>query len=215
VVVGEALFPTFDEDVAFNTGVALTVPALEALAHSDGDQTAIVTFADGISEAEAAEQVSSVSPDAVSVYSYPTLPTDVANLDDVRPLPRALAIFLGFLALAAIGHAIATTVLRRRRELGTVRSLGFIAGDVRRIVTAQSATMAAIGLIVGVPLGVVIGRTVWRAVADGLGVVSTPVVPVGLLAVVAPVSLAAALAVAWYPARLAGRGVALDALRAE
>jgi ABC-type lipoprotein release transport system permease subunit len=215
VVVGEAVFPTFDEDVAFNTGVALTVPALEVLAHSDGDATAIVTFADGISDAEAAEQVRSVSPDAVSVYSYPVLPTDVANLDDVRPLPRALAIFLGFLALAAIGHAIATTVLRRRRELGTVRSLGFIAGDVRRIVTAQSATMAAIGLIVGVPLGVVIGRTVWRAVAEGLGVVSTPVVPVGLLAVMVPVSITAAVAVAWYPARLAGRGVALDALRAE
>jgi ABC-type lipoprotein release transport system permease subunit len=215
VVVGEAVFPTFDEDVAFNTGVALTVPALEVLAHSDGDATAIVTFADGISDAEAAEQVRSVSPDAVSVYSYPVLPTDVANLDDVRPLPRALAIFLGFLALAAIGHAIATTVLRRRRELGTVRSLGFIAGDVRRIVTAQSATMAAIGLIVGVPLGVVIGRTVWRAVAEGLGVVSTPVVPVGLLAIMVPVSITAAVAVAWYPARLAGRGVALDALRAE
>jgi ABC-type lipoprotein release transport system permease subunit len=215
VVVGEAVFPTFDEDVAFNTGVALTVPALEVLAHSDGDATAIVTFADGISDAEAAEQVRSVSPDAVSVYSYPVLPTDVANLDDVRPLPRALAIFLGFLALAAIGHAIATTVLRRRRELGTVRSLGFIAGDVRRIVTAQSATMAAIGLIVGVPLGVVIGRTVWRAVAEGLGVVSTPVVPIGLLAIMVPVSITAAVAVAWYPARLAGRGVALDALRAE
>jgi hypothetical protein len=215
VVVGEALFPTFDDDVAFNDGVALTLPALEALANSDGDETVIVTFADGISEAEAAEHISSVAPDAVSVYSYPTLPTDVANLNDVRPLPRALAIFLALLGLAAVGHALTTSVRRRRRELGTVRALGFLGGDVRRAVAAQSTTLIIGGLLIGVPLGVVVGRTVWRAVADGLGVVSTPTVPVALLAAVVPAAILAGVIVAWYPARMARRGVALDALRAE
>lgn len=216
VVVGKALFPTFDEDVAFNTGAALTVTALEELKVSDGEgPTSLVTFDEGVSEEAAAERISSVAPEAVSAYSYSSLPTDVANLDDVRPLPRALAAFLGFLALAAVGHTLATSVLRRRRELGTVRSLGFVAADVRRVVTAQSTTMVVVGLLLGVPLGVVIGRTVWRAVADGLGVVSTPVVPIGLLSVVVPAVMLAAVLVAWYPARMARRGVALDALRAE
>jgi len=215
VVVGEALFPTFDEDVAFNDGVALTVPALEAVANSDGDETVVVTFADGVSEAEAAERVSSVAPEAVSVYSFSSLPTDVANLNDVRPLPRALATFLALLGLAAVGHALTTSVQRRRRELGTVRSLGFVGRDVRRAVTTQSTTLVIGGLLLGVPLGVVIGRTVWRAVANGLGVVNTPTVPVPLLAAVVLAAILAGFVVAWYPARMARRGVALDALRAE
>lgn len=215
VVVGEALFPTFDEDSAFNDGVAITATAMEELAHSDGDETFVVSFADRVSEGEAAERITSAAPEAVSIYSYPSIPTDVANLDDVRPLPKALAAFLAVLALAAVGHAVATSVQRRRRELGTVRSLGFASGDVRRAVTAQSATLVAGGLLLGLPLGVVMGRTVWRAVAEGLGVVSSPTVPLGLLAAVVPAAILAGVGVAWLPARAARRGVAMDALRAE
>jgi hypothetical protein len=217
VVVGLALLPTFDDDVAFNESVALTLPELDRLAHSDGEgnDATLVTFDEDISYAEAAARVTSVAPEAVSVYSYPVLPTDVANLDDVRPLPRALAIFLALLGLAAIAHALATSVHRRRRELGTVRSLGFVARQVQGAVTVQSATMVVVGLLAGVPLGIVVGRTAWRAVAEGLGVVSTPTVPVPLLAAVVPAAVLAGIVVAWYPGRMARRGVALDALRSE
>jgi ABC-type lipoprotein release transport system permease subunit len=215
VIVGEALFPTFDDDNTFNDGVALTPRALETFANSDGDETVVVTFADGISEDEAADRLAAIAPDAVSVYSYPSLPTDVANLEDVRPLPRALGVFLALLGLAAVGHALTTSVQRRRRELGTVRSFGFLSRDVRRAVAAQSTTLVLGGLIVGLPLGVVVGRTVWRVVAEGLGVDAVPTVPLGLLASVALTALLAGLAVAWYPGHRAGRGVALDALRSE
>jgi hypothetical protein len=75
--------------------------------------------------------------------------------------------------------------------------------------------MVVVGLIVGVPLGIVIGRTVWRSVAEGLGVVSTPTVPVLLLTAVVPAAVVAGIIVAWFPGRMARRGVALDALRAE
>jgi hypothetical protein len=215
VVVGEALFPTFDDDVSFNNGAGLTATALDELAHSDGEGTTVATFADGISPEEAAHRVASVSPDAISIYSYATLPTEVANLDDVRPLPRALAVFLALLGLAAVGHALTTSVHRRRRELGTVRSLGFRGGQVGRAVAVQSETMIVGGLLVGIPLGVVVGRTVWRAVAESLGVVSSPTVPVTLLAVLVPAALVAGFIIALYPAWVAQRGVALDALRAE
>lgn len=217
VVVGLVLLPTFDDDIAFNESVALTLPELERLAHSDGEDNdaTLVTFADSVSDAEAAARVSSVAPDAVSIYSYPTLPTDVANLDDVRPLPRALAIFLALLGLAAVAHALATSVHQRRRELGTVRSLGFRARQVRGAVTFQSATMVLVGLAVGIPLGVGLGRTAWRSVAQGLGVVATPAVPVPLLVAIVPAALVAGVLVAWYPSRVAHRGVVLDALRAE
>jgi ABC-type lipoprotein release transport system permease subunit len=216
VVVGEALFPTFDDDSTFNDGVALTPDALDALAQSDGSEALVVRFADSVSQDEAAARVAEVLPEALSVYSYPSLPTDVANLDDVRSLPRALAVFLALLAVAAVGHAVATTVQRRRRELGTVRSVGFLGRDVRTAVLAQATSLVLAGLIVGLPIGVVIGRIVWRAVAEGIGVDATPTVPVVLLlAVIVPGAIAAGLLVALLPGRSAARGSPLEALRVE
>jgi ABC-type lipoprotein release transport system permease subunit len=215
VIVGEVLFPTFDDDSTFNDGVALTPTALAAVARSDGSEAVIVRFEDEVSDAEAAKRVTAVLPDALSVYSYPTLPTDVANLNGVRSLPRALGLFIGLLGLAAIGHAVATSVQRRRREFGTVRSFGFLAREVRRAVGAQATSLGIGGLVIGVPLGLVIGRTAWRIVATGMGVAGSPTVPLAALVVLVPATVAAALLVAWYPGRTAGRGVALDALRAE
>ena len=62
------------------------------------------------------------SPEAISVYSFSSPPPDVANLDGVQFLPRVLGLFLGLLAIAAVGHALATSVRRRRHDLGIVRS---------------------------------------------------------------------------------------------
>jgi ABC-type lipoprotein release transport system permease subunit len=215
VVVGEVLLPTFDEDGAFNDGIALTPRALDALAFSEGEDAVVVSFDEGVSEAEAQDRVTAVLPESLSVYSYPTLPTDVANLNGVRSLPRALGAFLALLGLAAVGHAVATSVQRRRRELGTIRSFGFMARDVRRSVAAQSTTLMLGGLALGIPLGVVVGRTAWRVVAEGIGVGGTPTVPVAALVALIPLAIVAGWLIAWYPGHVAGRGVALDALSSE
>ena len=68
---------------------------------------------------EAARRVRDRLPDAISVYSFPSLPPDVANLDGVQFLPRVLGLFLGLLAIAAVGHALASSVRRRRHDLGS------------------------------------------------------------------------------------------------
>ena len=51
-------------------------------------------------------------------------PQDVLNLRNVRPLPRALAAFLVLLGVAALGHALVTSVRRRRHELAVLRADG-------------------------------------------------------------------------------------------
>ena len=61
-------------------------------------------------------------------------------------------------------------IRRRRRELAVLRTIGFERRDVRAAIAYQSTILAALGLLVGIPFGVVVGRLVWRAVADGLGV---------------------------------------------
>lgn len=214
-VVGEVLFPTFDDDNAFNDGVALAPGVIDELAQSDGFDKVIVGFDPTISTDEAARRLTDVVPGSLSIYAYPALPADVANLDAVRFLPRLLGLFLGLLALTAVGHALTTSVHRRRRDLGIVRSLGFRGVDIARTIAAQSLTLIVTGLVVGIPMGIVIGRLSWRLVAEGIGVSATPTIPpVALVAVVLGALLGSGL-LAVLPARAAARLRAVDALRAE
>jgi hypothetical protein len=215
-VVGEALFPTFD-DSAFNDAVAVTGDAIVDIATSDGDENGrvVVRFASGISAAEGERRMTDALPGSLSIYAFATPPGDVVNLSQVRSLPRALAGFLVLLALAAVGHALATSVRRRRRDLGVLRSIGFVGRDVLTSIGMQSITLLAVGLAVGIPLGVVVGRVVWSLVAGGLGVAVAPAVPIGLLIALVPGAVAAGLVLAAWPARAATRVRAAEALRAE
>ena len=165
VVVGEVLMPTMDDN-AFNEGIAMTPDALAAVTQTTGFDQAVVGFEDGIDEEEAARRVRDHLPEAISVYSFSSPPPDVANLLGVQFLPRVLGMFLGLLAIAAVGHALASSVRRRRHDLGVVRAVGFVARDVLRALTTQSWTLVAIGLAFGIPLGIALGRMAWQVVAD-------------------------------------------------
>ena len=78
-------------------------------------------------------------------------------------------------ALTAIGHAVALTVRYRRRELVTARALGCTAGQSRGAILFAAGVLAAFGLVIGLPIGLSIGRRLWEAAAarrgprDGLG----------------------------------------------
>jgi ABC-type antimicrobial peptide transport system permease subunit len=133
----------------------------------------------------------------------------------VQFLPRVLGVFLALLALAAVGHALATSVRRRRHDLGIVRALGFVGRDVLQTITAQSWTLIAIGLVAGVPLGVAIGRLAWKVVADGIGVHADAGTSLGAIGAVALVSALAGALLAVLPGLAAARQRTIDALRVE
>lgn len=213
-VVGEVLFPVFDEN-PFNAGVAFHPDLLGEVARSDGFGASLVKFAPGVTMAEGEAAVAAVAPDSLSVYAYPSKPSDVANLDQVRSIPLALAGFLVLIAVAAVGHALITSVRRRRRDIGIVRSLGFRRRQVLTTVAVQSTTLVVVGLLLGIPLGMVAGRAAWSLVANELGVGTSPTVPVGILLVLVPGALIAAMAMAMWPAQAAARVRAAEALRAE
>lgn len=214
VVVGEVLLPTFDDN-PFNDGVAVAPTVIGDLAGSDGFGQALVTFAPTVSAAEARHRMTAALPDSMSVYAFPSPPPDVANLAAVRFLPRLLGVFLGLLALAAVGHALATSLRRRRHDISIVRALGFVGRDVARTISAQSLTLMVIGLAAGVPLGLAIGRVSWRMVADGIGVSSQPTTPPVALVTLGAAALVAGLVVAAFPGRMAARLPTVKALRAE
>lgn len=75
--------------------------------------------------------------------------------------------------------------------------------------------LALIGLVVGIPLGVALGRTVWRYVADTTPLAYVP--PAALLAVLLaiPVALLAASGLAAWPGHRAAWLRVANVLRTE
>jgi ABC-type lipoprotein release transport system permease subunit len=143
------------------------------------------------------------------------LPQDVLYLRDVRSLPIALAIFLVLLALAALAHALVTAVRRRRHDLAILKAIGLRPRQSAACIVWLATTVAVVGVIVGIPLGIVVGRLAWRWIAH-----RTPLLYVAPLAtvaviVIAPAVLVVANALAALPARRAARLRTAEVLRTE
>jgi predicted lysophospholipase L1 biosynthesis ABC-type transport system permease subunit len=213
-IVGEALFPTFDEN-PFNDAVAFHPDLAGDIEQSDGFGQSIVSFTPGLSQDEGAQLVEELAPGAITVYAYPDQPGDVENLAQVRRMPGLLAGFLVLLALAAVGHALVISVRRRRHDLGIVRAVGFVRRQLVTCVSIQSLTLATVGLLVGVPLGVAIGRSAWALVAGGVGVSPSPTVPIGTIALLIPGALVLTALIGMLPARRAAMLRANEALAVE
>ncbi len=140
---------------------------------------------------------------------------DVSNLANVRRLPYLLAGFLVVLGLGAAAHALLTVSRRRRKELAVLRAIGLTPGQTGACVAWQAVVVAGIALVIGIPLGLIIGRQAWRAVADAVPLVYVGPLDPGLLLLAVPVALAGLLLLALPPARRAARLRTAEVLRAE
>ena len=142
-------------------------------------------------------------------------PTPIAQLRDVRVLPIALAVFLILLALGAVGHALATAVRRRQIDVAVLRAVGMTRWQSRGLVVTQASVLAVLGLLLGVPLGVALGRTTWRAVADYTPLEYVPPVALLALLLVGPLALLVANLLAAWPGQQVARLRIAQVLRAE
>jgi hypothetical protein len=141
-------------------------------------------------------------------------PPEVRDLSGVSGLPLILAFVLMLLACGIIAHTLLTSVRRRRRELAILKTVGFVARQVRATVAWQATALACAGLLVGVPLGLLAGRWAWILFASEVAIVPVPVIsPLALLAI--PVVLLVANAIAAIPARSAARTQPAVILRSE
>ncbi|GLX92477.1 hypothetical protein Hesp01_04270 [Herbidospora sp. NBRC 101105] len=144
-----------------------------------------------------------------------TPPVEVAELDELAVLPVALAAFLALLAVGAVGHVLATAVRRRTHEVAVLRALGLTPRQARRIVVTQAGVLAVAGLAFGVPIGVALGRALWRVVTDLWPIHHQPPVAFWALVLAAPVALLTAALLAVWPGRALTRLRVSDVLRAE
>jgi putative ABC transport system permease protein len=208
-VVGIGIGPQLSNEKLGET--ALVTPTFLA----SGSRTA--AFTEAYLRVAAGVDVDALTAEYASRYevSGQFMPTEVRNVVELGRLPEALAAFLAFIALAAIGHALVVTATRRDRDVAVLRAMGMERRGAARAVAAMAVTITGAAIVVGIPVGYAVGRLVWWAVADGIGVdtdaafaVVPTIVALGALAI--GVGLLVAV-----PARRVSRRALTLALRTE
>ena len=212
-VVGVALL-TQQPHSSFDEGGWVVEETYESLGlmEKDGElyDEALLTLADG----HDADAVLARLP-ATWELSQPVASADVINLVKVRRLPIYLAGFVALLAFGAVAHALFTGVRERARELAVLRALGVTSRQAAASVTWQAFVTGVIALAVGLPLGVLVGRRVWRLISEELSFVYVGPVATAVLTIAVPACLGACLLLAVFPARGTARRPITEALRQE
>jgi len=141
-----------------------------------------------------------------------------AEITDYRSMGAAPLILAGALAAGAVVSlwlTLAATVRRRRTDLALLKTLGLTRRQLAATVAWQSTLAVAAGALVGVPLGIALGRYLWDLFAGQINVIPEPSVPMLTVLLVIGGALAAANLVAAIPGRAAARVPAAALLRAE
>ena len=141
--------------------------------------------------------------------------SQVQMVKDVAVLPLALSAFLAVLAIGAVGHTLSIAVRRRGHELAVLRVLGLTRRQSRLVIVTQATLLAVVGLAFGIPLGIALGRTLWRAAADLAPLAYQPPLAPWTLLLIGPLALLAASLLAAWPARRAARLRPAQILRTE
>ncbi|MGO9279480.1 MAG: FtsX-like permease family protein [Streptosporangiaceae bacterium] len=142
-------------------------------------------------------------------------PAEIVNYKSMGTMPVILAGGVAAGAVAALGLALIASVRRRRRDLALLKTLGFTRRQLAATIAWQSTVIAAGGIVIGLPLGVAVGRWLWILFARELSAVPDPVIPAASVALAALAALILANLVAALPGRAAARTPAALLLRAE
>ncbi len=241
-IVGEALLPA-DVHSEFDEGLWLTPREFNALippnSPTSPDELVVVRFpASGgqesiaLADAEYVQQYENLPPGSNpdvrfdnalggmnsplgSNVNPPTIPLELINLQNVELLPTLLGITLGALAIAALAYVLVVSGRSRRRDFAVLRAIGLDSGGTRLVVFSQAVIIAAVGLVVGLPVGVVAARWAWAGVADRVPLVYVAPFWMSVVLLAIPAFLLVAMVVAIWPARRVVRSRPAVVLRTE
>ena len=215
-VVGRVIVPVMfggdpDHGSIVTRGAFHDLCAAELIAEVDRSYGALLRFADPTT---ADAVLDDLFPEGY--FTEPGLvPSSVTALEEIGQVPRLIAGLVAVLGIAAAGNALLLAVRRRGSEIAVLRALGLRPSDARRVVGWQAATMAIFAALVGIPVGILLGRLVWTGIARPANVViSVDVEPIQLVAI-SVLLLAVLLALAIWPGRRAARLRPADVLRSE
>ena len=216
-VMSEAVLP-----VSFKQAMASSIPAL------DGPNLIFVRVRPGLAPAvglasmrriaTAADKVLASVPaaqgDTVSVLGVQR-PAEIVSYRTMGVTPALLTSALAVGAIVALGLTLATSVRRRRRDLALLKTLGFTRRQLVATVEWQASVTAVIGGLIGVPLGIILGRWLWTLFAGQIYAVPQPTVPVLSVALVALGAVVLSNVVATVPGFVAARTPTALLLRAD
>jgi ABC-type lipoprotein release transport system permease subunit len=215
-VVGRVIVPVMlggdpDHGSIVTRGAFHELCAAELIAEVDQNYGALLRFADPTTADAVLEDL---FPDGY--FAEPGLvPSSVTALDEITAVPHLIACLVAVLGIAAAGNALLLAVRRRGSEIAVLRALGLRPSDARRVLGWQAATMAVFAALVGIPLGILLGRVVWTGISRPANVViRVDIEPLQLVATSIAL-LAVLLALAVWPGRRAARLRPADVLRSE
>ena len=212
-VVGTVVLPSFTppsgalgNTQAIADGAVLTSNGLRSLsATEEGTDSPIVVRWKPGADLVAARRRLAALPEGVTRPLSAIVPLEVDRLEQIDALPWVLGGFLALIGIFGVGYVLVSSVRRRGRELAVLKTLGFRRRQIGATVATQATVLGAIGLLLGIPLGVIVGRAVWNAVATGAGLASIVTIPaVGLVGLVLGTLVIVNL-IAVVPARRAAR----------
>jgi ABC-type lipoprotein release transport system permease subunit len=214
LIVGPVVLPSVGQIQPLADGAAFTGAGFAPLFDPNSyNRYLLGNFTPGANRT-AVEHSIATNPD-LSPTTVPSLPVEIDRIHQIDWLPTTLAVLLAVLALIAVGHALVTAVRRRRRELALLKTLGFKRRQVRTTIAWQATILATVGLLIGLPTGLIAGQEVWRLIANNLGVTNTSTIPTLALAVVIPSTIALVNLLAYFPARTAAHTRPAVILRSE
>jgi hypothetical protein len=242
-IVGSATFPAvgFSSFIADHTSMGIGALVSEGLAppafqrallspdpNLNGPEMVFVRLRSGVSAAagranlqriaKVADNVFAADPNAagntVAVLSAQR-PAQIVNYRSIGDTPIILAAGLAVGAIIALALTLVASVRHRRRDLALLKALGFTSRQLTAAVAWQSTVVATIGIIIGVPVGIVVGRQLWTLFARNINAVPDPTVPVLSVILVAFGALVFANLVAAIPGRIAAHTRTALVLRAE
>jgi hypothetical protein len=230
-IVGTATMPTLGDVGAEHLEMGQGAVFSSALIPADlknpfddqltGPEGFFIQFRPGVNTQAALRGLFRISKPLSNTQNFGVYPTGVqrpAEIVDYRSMgttPAILGASLGVGAVVALGLTLLASVRRRRRDLALLKTLGFTRRQLGLTVACQSTAAVAIGTVVGVPLGIVVGRILWDLFARGINAVPQPTVPVVTVVLIALGALVLANVVAALPGRIAARTPTALLLRAE
>ncbi len=202
-----AVFSRGVEPAAFRTALTDPDPAL------NGPGTVAIRLRSGVSPTRGKRALEQLAHDATAALNgdpnasgnrYAILPAqrpaEVVNDQQAQNTSDFLAVWLSVGAALALGLALTASIRSRRHELAILKTLGFTRRQLGTTVSWQATAAVSIGILIGTPIGVLLGRWLWFDFAHDIAAVPHPTTPVLAIAVIAIAALVLANLAAAVPA---------------
>ena len=218
-IVGTATLPSMGVAATLHTemgtGAMLPYQDIPGAAGNEPNNI-LVTLRPGANLAAQQKVLQTIVPASVGGVVLPVQrPAEIADYQSMGTAPVILAGALALGALSSLLLTLMSSVRRRRRDLALLKTLGFTRRQLSATVAWQSTAAITVGAIVGVPLGIGLGRALWDLFAGQISVVRQPTVPALTVVLIVAGALVTANVVALLPGWVAGRTPAAALLRAE